>query len=104
MRHTRGLAAAAILAGLLAVGTVGAAPAPQKAGEAGKTGAVVDLNVATEAQLQDVPGIGPSLAKKIVEFRKENGPFKTVDDLMKIRGIGEKSIERLRPYLTVGKK
>jgi competence protein ComEA len=64
----------------------------------------VDLNSASEDQLQEVPGIGPSLAKKIVDFRKENGPFKSVDDLLKVRGVGEKSLEKLRPHLTVGKK
>ncbi len=50
-----------------------------------------------------VPGIGESLAKRIVQFRDKNGRFEKVDDLMKVQGIGEKSIEKLRPYLTAVK-
>ncbi len=58
---------------------------------------------ATEAELVTVPGIGKALAQRIVEFREKNGPFAKIDDLIKVRGIGEKSLQRLRPYLTVGK-
>lgn len=64
----------------------------------------VDVNAADEARLQTVPGIGPALAKRIVEFRAQHGPFKNVDDLLKVRGIGEKSLAKLRPFLTVGKR
>ena len=63
----------------------------------------VDVNAASEAELTSVPGIGESLARRIVEFREKNGPFKAVDDLLKVQGIGEKSLPKLRPYLTVGK-
>jgi competence protein ComEA len=62
----------------------------------------VDVNTASAADLQKVPGIGQSLAQRIVEFREKNGPFAQVDDLVKIRGIGEKSIVTLKPYLTAG--
>ena len=95
----------ALLCGVLAAAGAAASPEAAKAAPAAaaRSGAV-DLNSASEEQLQEVPGIGPSLAKKIVDFRKENGPFKSVDDLLKVRGIGEKSLERLRPHLTVGKK
>jgi len=61
----------------------------------------VDINAASAAELQAIPGIGKSLAQRIVEFREKNGPFGQVDDLVKVRGIGEKSIVRLKPYLTV---
>ncbi len=61
----------------------------------------VDLNAATSADLQAVPGIGKVLADRIVEFREKNGPFGRVDDLVKVQGIGEKSLEKLRPYLAV---
>jgi comEA protein len=64
---------------------------------------VVDINKATEADLVTVPGIGKSLAQRIVEFRQKNGPFNAVDDLLKIQGIGEKSLEKMRPYLTCSK-
>jgi competence protein ComEA len=99
----RGLAAG-VLCGLMSLSAGAAPPEAAKAAPAAAKAGIVDLNSASEAQLQEVPGIGPSLAKKIVEFRSENGPFKSVEDLLKVRGVGEKSLERLRPHLTVGKK
>ena len=63
----------------------------------------VDLNKATREQLMQVKGIGPSLADRIVEFRKEHGPFRRVEDILKVRGIGEKSLAKLKPHLKVGK-
>lgn len=63
----------------------------------------VNLNTATSAELQQVPGIGPSTADKILKMRKSYGPFKTVDDLRAIKGIGPKRMEKMRKYLTVGK-
>jgi comEA protein len=63
----------------------------------------VDLNEATELELTRLPGIGPALAKRIVEFRDRHGPFQRVEDVMKVRGIGERSFEKLRPHLTVQK-
>jgi competence protein ComEA len=64
----------------------------------------IDINAATAADLVSVPGIGEAMAKRIVEFREETGPFQRLEDLLKIKGIGEKSFERRRPYLTVGGK
>src|SRR6266849_3648400 len=63
----------------------------------------VNLNTASAAELQQVPGIGPSTADKILQMRKSYGVFKSVDDLRAIRGIGEKRLEKMRKYLTVGK-
>src|ERR1700682_1098178 len=63
----------------------------------------VNINTATSAQLQLVPGIGPSTAEKILQMRKSYGTFKSVNDLMAIRGIGPKRLEQMRKYLTVGK-
>lgn len=63
----------------------------------------VDLNSADSAALETVPGIGKSLSQRILAFREKNGPFQSVDDLLKIQGVGEKSIQKLRPYLTVSK-
>ena len=63
----------------------------------------VDVNAATEDELVAVPGIGKSIARRIVEFREKNGPYQRVEDLMKVQGIGEKNLQRFRPYLTVGK-
>jgi comEA protein len=61
----------------------------------------VDLNSASVAELQQVPGIGPATAKSIVKFREKSGPFKRVEDLLAIRGISKRALERMRPYLTV---
>jgi len=63
----------------------------------------INLNTATAAELQQVPGIGPSTADKILQMRKSYGAFKTVDDLRAVRGIGEKRLAKMRKYLTVGK-
>lgn len=50
-----------------------------------------------------MPGIGPATAQKILQMRKSYGLFKSVDDLLAIRGLGEKRLEKMRKYLTVGK-
>jgi comEA protein len=65
--------------------------------------APVNLNTATSAQLQEVPGIGPATADKILQMRKSYGPFKSVDDLLAVRGIGPKRLEKMRKYLVAGK-
>lgn len=64
--------------------------------------AAVNLNTATQAELDTVKGIGPGKAKAIVEYRDKNGPFKSVDDLNQVKGFGQKSIDKLRAELTVG--
>jgi competence protein ComEA len=61
----------------------------------------IDLNRATAEQLEEIPGIGPALARRIVEFRDKEGPFRRIEDLMKVRGIGEKSFQKMRPYVKV---
>jgi comEA protein len=65
--------------------------------------APVNLNTATSEELQQVPGIGPATADKILQMRKAYGAFKSVDDLLAIRGIGPKRLEKMRKYLTVSK-
>ncbi len=65
-------------------------------------GKAVNINAATVADLEKLPGIGPSTAQRIVEYREKNGPFKKVEDLMNIRGIGEKSFLKLKPLVVVG--
>ena len=61
----------------------------------------VDLNTATIAQLEQVPGIGPSRARAIVNLRERSGPFERVEELLAIRGINKSTLEKLRPYVTV---
>ena len=63
----------------------------------------INLNTATAAELQQVPGIGPATADKILQARKSYGAFKSVDDLQAIKGLGPKKLEKMRKYLTVGK-
>jgi competence ComEA-like helix-hairpin-helix protein len=63
----------------------------------------VNINTASAEQLQQVPGIGPATADKILQMRKSYGAFKDVDDLVSIRGIGKKRLDKMRKYLTVGK-
>ncbi len=64
--------------------------------------AAVDVNTADAAALEQIKGIGPAKAAAIVKYRNENGAFKSVDDLVKVPGIGEKSVEQLRDQVTVG--
>lgn|SRR5688572_30030262 len=64
----------------------------------------VNLNTATVADLQELPGVGAKVAARIVEYRQKQGPFKRIEELMNIQGIGEKSFLKLRPQLTVGGK
>jgi len=61
----------------------------------------LDLNTATASQLETVPGIGPALAGRIVEYRKQHGPFKTYEELDRVNGIGKATLEKFRPYLYV---
>ncbi len=63
----------------------------------------VNLNAATALELQQIPGIGPSTADRILKTRKSYGASKSVDDLRAIKGIGPKRMEKMRKYITVGK-
>lgn len=61
----------------------------------------LDLNRATAKELQELPGIGPVLAMRIVSWREAHGPFRRVEDLLAVPGIGPKTLERLRGKVTV---
>lgn len=74
------------------------APAPKKAGS---LRGVLNLNTANDEQLRMLPGIGPAKARRVLEHRKERGPFQRVDDLRKVKGFGKKTVDKLEPYLTV---
>lgn len=62
----------------------------------------LDLNAATQAELELLPGIGPATAKAIVDFRTQCGGFKSIEDLDRVPGIGPKTLDRVRPYLRLG--
>lgn len=63
--------------------------------------AAVDINAATQSELEAVKGIGPAKAKAIVDDRKKNGPYKSLDDLTRVKGFGKASVDKLRGELTV---
>ncbi|HFI0702445.1 TPA: helix-hairpin-helix domain-containing protein [Streptococcus suis] len=67
----------------------------------GKNTSLVNLNTATEADLQTISGIGAKRAADIIAYREANGGFKSVDDLNNVSGIGDKTMESIRPYVTV---
>ena len=92
-------------------GTADAAASPPRAGPRpdhargprarGDDSAPLDVNLASAAELERLPGVGPALAARIVEARARDGPFGSVDDLRRVRGVGGVTLERLRPRLAV---
>lgn len=61
----------------------------------------VNINTATQTQLETIPGIGPSTALQILQYRIENGPFQSIDELENVKGIGPAKLEKMRPFITV---
>lgn len=66
-----------------------------------ETRGVVNVNSANTTQLALLPRVGPSVAQRIVDYRKQNGPFKKPEDLMLVQGIGEKTFQLLKPYVAI---
>ena len=93
-----------LLALILGAGVASAqnssAPPPSST-PAAATQAPVNLNTATLAQLQTLPGVGRVMAERIIEYREQNGGFKRIEDLMNVRGIGEKNFLTLKPLIVV---
>ena len=87
--------------------SVSAAGAPGGQAPAGRAGkektpvAVVNINTATSAELVTLPGVGAATATRILEYRQKNGGFKKLEDIMNVRGIGEKTFLRLKPLITI---
>ena len=83
----------------------GSTPPPVSGGAlegGGAPGTPIDINKATAAELETLPGIGPSTAQKIVAYREANGPFQTVEDIKNVPGIGEGKFEGIKDLITVG--
>ncbi|MFT3923153.1 MAG: helix-hairpin-helix domain-containing protein [Myxococcales bacterium] len=89
----------------LPAGSAAAEPASPAVGAALEGGAEprrpIDLNRATEAELLELPGVGPSRAKAILAFRESHGGFQSVSQLLRIKGFGRAMFKRLRPLLVV---
>jgi len=94
LRRIVAAALAVAVAGLLSTEVAFAAGKPVPAGK-------VNINTATVEQLSVLPGVGPKLAARIVEHRQKAGAFKSVQELMNVKGIGEKNFEKIQGHLTL---
>lgn len=66
------------------------------------SGPKVNINTATPSELEGLPRIGPKIAREIVDFRTKNGAFKKIEEIMKVKGVGEKLFNQLKDLITVG--
>ena len=96
------LALCVLLAGASVGSVVEAAQAKPAPAKAAAPSAPLNINTATAAQLETLPGIGARTAQAIVDQRQKSGGFKKIEDLMTVQGIGEKSFLKLKPMVTVG--
>lgn len=78
-----------------------AGPGSRSSTKAEPTG-TININTASANDLETLPGIGAKTAARIIEYRQKNGPFKKIEELMNVRGVGEKNFLKVKPQLTVG--
>ena len=96
MTRTRNLAVEILSAGLLFILLCGILEAQKQ-----PPAKPIDLNAATIKELEELPGVGPVTAQRILDARQKSGRFRRIEDLLAIRGISSKRLEALRPYVTV---
>lgn len=82
-------------------GPAGTPGASAVGGSSQGSGSMININTATLDELETLPGIGPALGQRILDYREQHGPFRSVDDLLNVSGIGEKRLADLRPKVTV---
>jgi competence protein ComEA len=63
---------------------------------------LININTASSAELDTLPGIGPTTAQKIIDYRTQNGPFISIEDIINVSGIGPGTYEKLKDLITVG--
>ena len=97
------LCAAIVCAVLVGIGVDSSTSAAAQDARAAMTApAAINLNSATAAELEKLPGVGAAMAARILEYRQKSGGFKKIEELMNIQGIGERNFLRLKPLVTVG--
>jgi len=89
-----------LIAGQPHVASAQSRSSARSAAKAPVTGAI-NINTASATELEALPGIGAKTAARIVEYRQKNGPFKKIEELMNVRGVGEKNFVKLKPQITV---
>jgi len=99
MTNTKKISTLLVILAMAIVSTVSVSAAEKPAAASGDK--LVNINTADAGQLVNLPQIGPKMAQRILEFRKSNGNFKRPQDLMKVKGIGEKVFAKLQPLITI---
>ena len=79
-----------------------AVPPPPSGSAPGAATEKININTASAEELDKLPGIGPAIAKAIIDYRTKNGPFKTIEDINDVKGIGDALFEKIKDQITVG--
>ena len=101
LRYVMTIAAVASLLATVPSGAASAQGKPAAAASKPAPTTPININTATASDFEALPGVGATTAARIVEYRQKNGPFKKIEDLMNVRGLGEKNFLKLKPQLTV---